>query len=107
MAKIKSITNQEIVFDDESTISFGHPHPYYEDNYADFSQLDDIGKITDFDTCNMVFEAVPYSGFRFGNVNKMFFIPCYSEQSDYYTDVIDIYYNDKRVLCFDCEEILH
>jgi len=66
--------------------------------------LDDIAKITEFDTKNMVFERVEGSGFRFGNENKMFFVPCYSEQNGYYSTEIEIYYNDKKVLEFDCEE---
>ena len=40
----------------------------------------------------------------FGNENAMFFIPCYSDQNGYYTAEIDIYYDGKRVLHFDCEE---
>lgn len=105
MAKIKLITDYAIVFDDGSTISFGQPQQCCVCNYADFRQLDDIAKITDFDTDNMVFEAVPNSGFRFGNANKMFFVPCYSEQNGWYTYAINIYYHNKHVLNFNCHDI--
>jgi hypothetical protein len=103
MAKIKSVTGETILFDDGSTITYDHERDCCEDNYADFTQLDDICKNTDFDTKNMIFESVEDSGFRFGNENKMFFVPCYSNQNGYYSSDIDIYYNGKRVLNFACD----
>ena len=104
MAKITSIDYECIKFDDGSKITFDHYPDCCECNYADFEQLDDVGRNADFDTKNMMFEAVPNSGFRFGDIRKMFFIPCYSEQNGYYSSDIDIYYNDKLVLNFECEE---
>lgn len=104
MSKIISITDNAIVFDDDSSITFNHSQDCCEDNFADFKQLDDIGRNVDFDTKNMTFEAVPGSGFRFGNPGKMFFVPCYSEQNGYYSSDIDILYNDEQVLNFECEE---
>ena len=42
-------------------------------------------------------------GFRFGNnPQNMVFVPCYSEQSGYYSSDVDIYYNNKKVLNVDC-----
>jgi len=105
MATIKTVNDKMILFSDGSKIGFDHCADYSENNYADFSQLDDIAKSTDFDTSNMIFEAVPDSGFRFGNTGKMFFVPCYSEQHGIYSDNIDILYNGNLVLSFDCEEI--
>lgn len=104
MPKIKTINYEKIEFSDGSKITFDHNDECCERNYADFEQLDDIARNTEFDTNNMLFEAVPESGFRFGNTNKMFFIPCYSVQSGYYTTDIDIYYNEEKVLSFSCEE---
>lgn len=104
MAKIKEINDEMILFDDGSKITYDHERDCCEHNYADFEQIDDIAKNTDFDTRAMIFEAVEDSGFRFGNENKMFFVPCYSDQNGYYTAEIDIYYNNIRVLRFDCEE---
>lgn len=103
MATITIINDEKILFSDGSEITFEHYPDCCEYNYADFSQLDDIARITEFDTSNMIFEAVPNSGFRFGNPNKMFFVPCYSEQNGYYSDEIDIFYNDNLVLNFNCE----
>jgi len=34
----------------------------------------------------------------------MFFVPCYSEQSGYYSFDVEIYYNGKQVLNLECEE---
>lgn len=107
MAKmhIVNIDEEEIRFEDGSVITFDHYQDCCEHNYADFEQLDDIARVATFDTKNMVFEAVPESGFRFGNEGNMFFVPCYSEQNGYYSDDIDIYYNGQKVLSFDCEEV--
>ena len=104
MAKISTVNYELIGFDDGSTITYFHNPDCCEYNYADFEQLDDIARKTDFDTNNMVFESVKGAGFRFGNENKMFFVPCYSEQNGYYSDDIEIYYNGEKVLHFDCEQ---
>lgn len=42
----------------------------------------------------------------FGNEpQKLFFVPCYSEQNGYYSSDIEIYFNGKKVLQLECEEI--
>lgn len=107
MAKIKTINDEMILFEDGSEIRFDHEQDCCEYNFADFKQLDDIARRTDFDTHKMIFESVEYSGFRFGNENKMFFVPCYSDQNGYYSSNIDIYYNGKEVLHFGCEERIY
>lgn len=102
--KIISVTEDMIMFDNGDTISFNHCQDCCELNYADFKQLDDIARGTDFAT-PLDFESVEEAGFRFGNKpNKMFFVPCYSDQNGYYSSDIDIYYNEKPVLNFLCEE---
>lgn len=98
MSKIKEITELAIIFDDGSKITYDHMADCCEWNYADFEQLDDIARITDFDTENMFFKTVKDAGFIFGNQGKMFFVPCYSEQNGCYTPDVDIYYNDELVL---------
>ena len=107
MAKIKNITEEAIIFTDGTEITFDHEQDCCEYNYADFRQLDDIARSTDFNTKLLQFEKVDY-GFRFGNKpNKMFFVPCYSEQNGYYTDELDIYLNNKLILRgLKCEEIV-
>ena len=101
--KIIGITEDYIEFDNGNRITYSHDQDCCEQNYADFSQLDDIATITDFDE-NLHFEFVNKFGFRFGNLpNKMFFVPCYSFQNGYYSDEITIHYNDVEMLSFSCE----
>lgn len=99
--KIKSITDEQITFTNGDTISFDHPQDCCEWNYADFSHLDDEAKTHHF-VAPLRFEHVE-GGFRFGDHQRMFFVPCYSEQNGYYTTEIDIYYNGKEVLSFDAD----
>lgn len=106
MAIITAIDERGITFSDGSTISCCHSPDCCEYNYADFEQLDDIARNTEFDTDNMVFkdECTTDYGFLFGNEpTKMFFIPCYSEQSGYYSSDVNICYNDVQVLNTECE----
>lgn len=102
--KIKQCTELFIVFDNGNTITFHHEPDCCESNYADFKQLDDLAKETEFDE-DLKFESVPLSGFRFGNEGKMFFVPCYSWQNGYYSSDIDILYNGKRVLNLFCKMV--
>ena len=102
--KIVEVTPEHIKFDTGFTITYDHDQDCCEDNYADFEQLDDIARSYKFDE-DLVFEAVPESGFRFGDKRAMFFVPCYSDQNGYYSSEISIYYNRNRnlVLSFDAE----
>ena len=104
-AIIERITEEEIFFSNGSTISYDHCADCCEWNYADFSQLEELAKKTVF-TFPLTFEKVEGAGFRFGNpVQKMFFVPCYSEQNGYYSDEIEIYFNGEEVLNFCCEMV--
>lgn len=103
--KIKNITDEFIEFDNGKMITFDHDQDCCEWNYANFKQIDDIGRNNIFNE-PLIFEAVDGYGFRFGNTDAMFFIPCYSEQNGYYSDEIEIYYDGKLVLRFDAEEKL-
>lgn len=103
MAKIKKIDDNYLEFDDGAVITCDHEQDCCEYNYAAFDAIDDICKKTDFDTEKLRFEAVEDSGFRFGNMpNKMFFVPCYSSQNGYYSDELDVYYNGRLKLSFNC-----
>lgn len=102
--KIKEITEDHILFEDGTTITYDHEQDCCEHNWADFEQLDDIARYYPFDTDALIFEAVEGAGFRFGNKNNLFFIPCYSDQNGYYTDRICIYLNGEEELSFNCEE---
>lgn len=102
--KIIKITDDSILFDNGSEITFDHDQDCCENNYADFSQLEESALNCEFPE-NLTFEKVERSGFRFGGVGTfMFFVPCYSDQNGYYSSDIDIYFNKKKVLNFECEE---
>lgn len=90
--KIKITKKGYLEFDNGSNIS-SENYADYADNYADFTQLDDIALETDFKE-PLTFEVVDDCGFRFGNLpNKMFFVPCYSAQNGFYSSLMDICYN--------------
>lgn len=92
--KIKEVNENMILFDNGNSITFDHEQDCCEWNYADFEQLDDIAKATEFER-PLEFQACEGQGFLFGNrPGKMFFVPCYSCQNGYYASDVDIYYND-------------
>lgn len=95
--KIKQVTEDGILFDNDKMISCYHSSDCCEHNYADFEQLNDLGRNYDFDE-QLYFEKVDGSGFRFGDNRMMFFIPCYSEPEGYYSDEVDIYWDGIKVL---------
>ncbi len=92
---IKEVNEDHILFSDGSKITCDHNQECCESNYADFKQVDNTAFLTRF-TLPLKFEQAP-GGFRFGNENNMFFVPCYSEQNGYYSDEVDIFYNGKKV----------
>lgn len=100
--RISKIDDYSIRFDNGNFITFFHEQDCCENNYADFSQLEELAYKIEFSQ-DLVFEEVHRSGFRFGSGGIMFFVPCYSEQNGYYSDEICIIYNGKKVLCLDCE----
>lgn len=100
--KISKVTVEAIIFDNGNEITFDHCPDCCEYNYADFEQIEDMALDYEFDE-NLIFEAVEDAGFRFGDKGMMFFIPCYSEQSGYYSSDIQIYYNQRQVLDFDAK----
>lgn len=105
--KIIKIDDEKIVFDNGSFITFSHDQDCCEYNYADFMQLRDTDIENETFNTNLIFEKVDGSGFRFGNLGKMYFVPCYSEQNGYYSTDIDIEYHrsyyDVDVINLDCE----
>ena len=102
--RIKEVNENMILFDNGNSITFDHEQDCCEQNYADFEQLDDIARITEFDP-NLDFIPQGDVGFLFGNVpNKMFFVPCYSRQNGYYSTDIAIYYNGELATYLNCQE---
>ena len=105
MAKIIELREDYLKFDDGTCIETFHAQNCCEHNYADFEQLDDIARTTDFDTSRIEIDLLQNKGFRFGNKPlKMFFVPCYSRQNGYYSTEIDIFLNGKYVGEIECEE---
>lgn len=100
--KISRICWNRLVFSDGVDIcSFQAPEDYGY-HYAAFTSIDDIAKEWEFEH-PIIFEKCDW-GFRFGNKDKMVFVPCYSEQNGYYSYSVDIYYNGDLVLKgVDCE----
>lgn len=102
--KIVSITDEKILFDNGSRITFDHRQDCCEQNYANFEQLDDIARTVEFDP-NLEFQACEGAGFLFGNrPGKMFFVPCYSRQNGYYSTDVAIYYNGELATYLKCQE---
>lgn len=105
MSKIKIVRAEQeyLEFSDGTTITSQHVPDCCEYNYADFSQIDDLAKEWEFEH-PILFEESDY-GFRFGNKDKMVFVPCYSIQNGYYSYGVDIYYKEEPVfegiLCYD------
>lgn len=105
-SRIISVSDSCILFDDGSIMTFGHDSDCCEWNYADFEAIDPEALSYDFDMNALTFEACD-GGFRFGDhPERMFFVPCYSEQNGYYSADVDIYLNGNRVLTAEGEEVL-
>ena len=107
--KVVKIDDERIVFDNGNYITFSHIPDCCENNYADFMQLSDTGIENETFNTRLIFEKVDGSGFRFGNLGKMYFVPCYSEQNGYYSSDVNIkYYHDQDccdVINLDCKLI--
>jgi hypothetical protein len=100
--KIWKISEEAIEFYDGSKITYHHDPDCCEDNYADFEQLEDGAFKYDF-KLPLKFEAIEDAGFRFGDKNRLFFVPCYSVQNGYYSSEITISYDGKEKLSFGAE----
>lgn len=76
--------------DDYVQITITHYQDCCEWNYADLNQIENRAFKQAFDPLSFHIEKVEGSGFKFGDKNIMFFIPCYSVQNGYYTDEVKI-----------------
>lgn len=94
---IQEVTSSYIQFDDGRRITYNHEQDCCEYNYADFKAIDDLSYNIAFDY-PLIFEKVDGAGFRFGNPNRMVFVPCYSEQNGFYDDTVTLIYDGKEVL---------
>lgn len=95
--RIVEVNEEYIEFSNGKCITYDHVQDCCEHNYADFEQLDDLARNYEFGD-ELYFESVEEQGFSFGDVRRMFFVPCYSEQNGYYNDCINVYYDGKRVI---------
>ena len=105
MAKIVEAEENILRFDNGVEIYCDHDQQCCENNYADFTQLDDIARSRDFDTDKLEIEILEDQGFRFGNKPfNMHFVPCYSVQNGYYSTNLNIFINGKMIGTLECEE---
>lgn len=106
MAKIRGYKEDYLYFDNDMYIRAWHEPDCCEWNYADWENLDTEALTYDFDTSKLKFEEDDRYGFRFGDrPERMFFVPCYSEQNGYYSNKLQLDYNGANVLECECEEI--
>lgn len=105
MAKITGHDEDCLYFDDDMYIQAIHCPDCCEWNYADWDNLDTEALDYNFDTSKLKFEKA-YGGFRFGDSsNRMFYVPCYSEQNGYYSSDLQLYYDGTNVLNCICEVV--
>ncbi|EPX9012851.1 hypothetical protein ACW51D_000321 [Campylobacter coli] len=94
MKIIKFRNDEGIEFDNGNLLRDTYSPTCCEYNYAEWDQLEPSALNHDFDEES--FQLVPNDyGFRFGDKNRTFFIPCYSEQHGEYSYSITIIYEDK------------
>ncbi len=107
MAKISDVSTGWLRFANGVRMTSDFESECCEWNYANFAELDTEALNYDFDTDNLRFEACEY-GFRFGDCpERMFFVPCYSEQNGWYSNDVDVYLDGKKVLNgAECEIVL-
>ena len=103
--QIKEITEEKIVFDNGTEITYNHKRSCCERVYPDFKHLKEVdGEVGGSLFSNGVpediqVEVVKDVGFRFGGWQQWFFIPCYNVQNGFYSDNLEliITYPDKTV----------
>ncbi len=82
--KAIKIDKKGILFDDGTTISHSHYQECCEEVYADWEQIEELFRQSEFDEIKI--EGVKGSGFRLNG----FFVPCYNEQNGYYGSDLDL-----------------
>lgn len=101
---IDEVTDEHILFQNGSEITFSHDADCCEWNYADFKQLDDLGRSAPYFINELDFGHVPNAGFSMQDAfGRRHFIPCYSEQNGYYSSDVDIYLDGVAVLNVEAE----
>ena len=94
--KIIKITDDEIIFDNDMTISQDHDQDCCEEVYADFKQLHDTFIMTERFN-NGVFVSPHKFGFViYGDSEYSYYVPCYNIQNGYYSDDLTITFPSKN-----------
>lgn len=101
--KIKQINEDEIVFDNNYKLKYYHEQDCCESVYADFEMLKNynvsvktgkninIKEIEFVETLELLIDGVPEAGFNIISITgEKFFIPCYNEQSGYYSSDLEL-----------------
>lgn len=100
--KIEKITEDKIVFDNGTDISFHHDRSCCEKVYPDFIQLKLFASYQEIDLFDykfpeeLLFEVVKRAGFRFGGGDRWIFIPCYNLQTGAYDNNLELTVNYKN-----------
>lgn len=106
MSKIVEIGNEEVIFDDGSTLQSEHQSDCCEHHWLDFSGLElaDVSKL-DFDLSGDFFERVEDFGIRLLPVNGMPIpVPGYGSNNGYYSSNLHLVLTDangREVSSFD------
>lgn len=90
--KIKRVEENLIEFDNGKKIEVLVD---WDGSYADCKQLEEMAFDYEFNEDNFTIEFVGNFGFRFGNNNCMFGVPCYDAQDSYYSTKFTIKYDNK------------
>lgn len=101
--KIKSINENNIIFDNDYKLEAFHDQDCCEEVYADFSVLQtyNVSNITgktinireiDFEeNLNKLVKGIEGQGFNLiSKIGENFFVPCYNEQNGYYSSNLEL-----------------
>ena len=103
LMKIKKVTEDYILFDNDKKITFDHERDCCEYNFADFKHITRKAKKMLFPQ-ELRFEWGLDDEFYFYDVyGNAVRVNCYTKQNGYYTDNIQIYYDGKEVLSGTCD----
>jgi len=86
--KIKEITNDHILFDNGTEVTYYHNQDCCENVYADFEQLKTT-TIMNEEFKTLEFKFIPGVGIKL----KSYLIPCYNSQNGYYSSDLELIVN--------------
>ncbi len=87
--RLSYATDEKIFFSDESFIDFNHDADCCENNYADFTSVNDSILL------GVPLERLDLEASEYGFLLNGYLVNCYSEQNGYYSDEVSIYYKNK------------